>query len=200
MRGRRFSLLLGVGLGTLVGSYPLWLSRIGCFLLVADDLEPADAVVPLATGRERVRHAATLFRAGFARFFVATNPPHNLPGIDVSHAELVCSEAAAAGVPREQIRIAQQPVLTTFAEALAVRDLAVKEGWSSLLIVTSSYHTWRSRYIFRDVFRHTGIRIRVYPAANSGYHASTWWRRPDDLRTTWTEYVQILLYLAGYRQ
>jgi hypothetical protein len=40
----------------------------------------------------------------------------------------------------------------------------------------------------------------VHPAAKSGYDADNWWRRPDDLRTTWTEYLQILLYLVGYRQ
>ena len=77
-------LLLGVIL-----SFRLWLPFFGRWLVIADPLVPAQAIVPLAGGGERVNHAARLYKQGKAAWFVATNTPLDLPGIDHSYSDLV---------------------------------------------------------------------------------------------------------------
>jgi uncharacterized SAM-binding protein YcdF (DUF218 family) len=58
-------LLLGVIL-----SFRLWLPFFGRWLVIADPLVPAQAIVPLAGGGERVNHAARLYKQGKAAWFV----------------------------------------------------------------------------------------------------------------------------------
>jgi uncharacterized SAM-binding protein YcdF (DUF218 family) len=110
----------------------------------------------------------------------------------------VAREAAWGGVPEDRIVFAQPTATTTFQEAGAVRRLAEARAWRSLLVVTSAYHTRRARLTFADVFRGTGIAISVHSVAGDWYRADSWWKTQDGLRETWTEYLKLLLYLAGY--
>ncbi len=190
-------LILG---GLLALGRNLWLPGIGRFLVVADPLQKADAVVTLSGGeRDRVAYAAKLFNEGYADWFVATNMKHDLPGVRVPYGELVRQEAIWQGVPGERILIAPGIVETTYEEALAVRELAQERGWRSLIVVTSPYHTRRARVAFRDALRDTGIVVRIRPVNEHWYRADSWWKSRDGLRETWTEYAKLLLYFAGYR-
>ena len=178
----------------------LWLPLAGRFLVVADPLQPADAVVPLGGGGVgRVAQAAALLEDGYATWLVATDAEIDLPGIRVSHSELVRQEAQWQGVAPERILVAPGVVETTYEEALAVRALAQEQGWTSLLVVTDPYHTRRARLTFRDVFRGTGVAMAVRPVEDAPYDPEAWWRSVDGLRETWTEYAKLALYLLGYR-
>ena len=199
---------LGCGIGCalvlllalLVALRGLWLPLIGGALIVADPLRPADAVVPLGGGeRGRVTQAAALVRQGDAGWLIATDSEIDLPGIRDSWADLVRREAIWQGTPEERIVDAPGIVTTTYAEALAVRRLALARGWRSLIVVTDPYHTRRARLIFRDVFRDTGVQVIVRPVEDAPYRADAWWRTEDGLRETWTEYLKTLLYGVGYR-
>jgi uncharacterized SAM-binding protein YcdF (DUF218 family) len=178
----------------------LWLPLAGRFLVVADPLHPADAVVPLGGGGVgRVAQAAALVKDGYATWFVATEAELDLPGIRSSQSQLIRQEAQWQGVAEERILVAPGLVETTYEEALAVRDLAQEQGWSSLLVVTDPFHTRRARLSFRDAFRGTGIAVAVRPVEDAEYDPETWWRTVDGLRDTWTEYAKLTLYLLGYR-
>lgn len=178
----------------------MWLSLAGGFLIVADPLQPADAVVPLSGGgRGRVIQAAALFREGYAGWFIATESELDLPGVRDSWADLVRREAIWQGMPEERIVAAPGIVHTTYDEAQVVRQLALEGGWRSVIVVTDPYHTRRARMIFRDVFRDTGVRVIVRPVDDVPYGTDTWWRTEKGLRDTWTEYLKLVLYVAGYR-
>jgi uncharacterized SAM-binding protein YcdF (DUF218 family) len=181
-------------------AHSLWLPVAGRFLVVADPLQPADAVVPLGGGGVgRVAQAAAFLKEGYATWFVATDAEIDLPGIRLSHSELVRQEAQWQGVPAERILMAPGLVETTYEEALAVRDLAQEQGWSSLLVVTDPYHTRRASFTFRDVFRGTGVTVGVRPVEDAEYDPEAWWRSADGLRDTWAEYGKLASYLLGYR-
>jgi uncharacterized SAM-binding protein YcdF (DUF218 family) len=178
----------------------LWLPYIGGFLIVADPLRPADAIVALSGGdRARVAYAAQLFNQGYADWFVATNMKQEIPGVRVKYGELVRQEAIWRGVPKERILIAPGGAETTYEEAMAVRQLVQEEGWHSLIIVTDPYHTRRARMAFQDVFRGTSITVTVQPVNKSWYKPDSWWKSQDGLRETWTEYLKLALYVMGYR-
>jgi len=169
----------------------LWLPTVGSFLVVADPLQPADAVVALSGGdRGRVDEAARVVLAGYGTWLVGTNYPLNLPGIRDDYDALVRQEAVWQGVPPERVLTAPEPVETTYDEARAVRRLALSRGWRSLIVVTDPYHTRRARRIFRDVLADTGITVAAHPVAGHWYQPETWWQSASSLRETWTEYLK----------
>ena len=181
-------------------AHGLWLPLVGRFLVVADPLQPADAVVPLGGGGVgRVAQAAALLEDGYATWLVATDAEIDLPGIRDSYSELVRQEAQWQGVAPERILMAPGVVETTYEEALAVRALAQEQGWRSLLVVTDPFHTRRASLTFRNVFRGTGVAVGVRPVEDAEYDAEAWWQSADGLRDTWTEYAKLALYLLGYR-
>ena len=177
----------------------LWLPLIGRFLVVADPLGPADAVVPLAGGDERVPYAANLFREGFADWFIATNMPLKAPGLRATYGELVRQEAIWQGVPGDRILVMPGEVETTYQEALAVRRMIEERGLRSLIVVTDPFHTRRSRMAFRAAFSDSGVMLIVRPVNESTYDPDSWWRTRDGLRDTWTEYLKLLLHIVGYK-
>lgn len=176
----------------------VWLVVIGDVLIISDPLHSADAVVPLASDRDRVVYAAELFNQGYANWFVATQTSVNVPGIRTTYSDLVRREAVWQGVPAERFLVTEQLAATTYDEAVAVRSLAQKYGWNTIIIVTSPYHTRRSRMIFRDVLVGTNIDVAVRPVPQHWYQSDTWWQHPPSLRATWTEYLKLLMHSIGY--
>ena len=63
-RGAKAVVLVVIAITVILASRQLWLPLIGGFLVVADPLQPADALLPLAGGQERVVYAAKLFNQG----------------------------------------------------------------------------------------------------------------------------------------
>ncbi|MBN1956504.1 MAG: YdcF family protein [Anaerolineae bacterium] len=197
LRRWRWLALLGPVLLILAG--PLWLPLLGRFLVVSDPLQPADALVPLAGGRQRVVYGAELFNDGYARWFVATDMLLNVPGVRASYSELVQQEAVWQGVPRERILLLSRVADDTYQEAAFVRELAEEQGWQSLLVVTDPFHTRRARIMFRQVFADSGVSVVIYPVSDHWYQPDSWWKSGDGLRETWMEYSKLALYLVGYR-
>ncbi|MCB0245906.1 MAG: YdcF family protein [Anaerolineae bacterium] len=191
-----------VGLAFLVvaAGRALWLPWLGGFLIVADPLQPADAVVVLGGGeRDRVEEGARIFNAGLAPSLVVTDSPVDLPGIRSDYADLMAQEARWQGVPATQIVRTPGLVTTTAEEAEAVRTLAEDRGWRSLIVVTDPFHTRRARMNFRRALRNSAVAVIIRPVQGSWYTASSWWRSADGLRETWTEYLKLALYALGYR-
>ena len=199
-RRRRAMTLLVVLAALILVFHGLWLSAIGRFLVVNDPLQRTDAVVILGGGgSHRVEHGAELFHDGYAQWFIVSDSPLNLPGIRVSYAHLMRTEALWRGVPQDRILITPGVVRSTYEEALAVRQLAAERGLRSLIVVTDPFHTRRARMAFSETFRDMDIRVLVQAAGGSWYRADSWWRDQDAMRETWTEYLKLILYVIGYR-
>jgi uncharacterized SAM-binding protein YcdF (DUF218 family) len=194
--GRGAMLLTAAVLGVLV-TRSLWLPLVGEFLIVEDPLRPADALVPLAGERLRIGAGAELLKQGYARWFIVTEMQVD-PGIRYS--DLVRQQASEEGVPAEQIVIAPDVVATTYAEALSVRRLVDAQGWRSLIVVTSPYHTRRAQIIFHDAFAGSGVSIAVRAVRPHWYGSDDWWRYPAGQETTVLEYLKLALYLMGYHR
>ena len=186
-------------LGLLLLFRRLWLRLIGKCLIVADPLSSANAVVPLAGGGlERVGNAVSLFQGGYADWFLATNPPLSIPGVQRPYGDLVRGEAISRGVPATRVLVISTKVETTLEEAIAIRQLIRERGWRSLIVVTDPFHTRRARLIFRQVFRGTGVDIVFRPANGHWYRANAWWQSPRGLRETALEYLKLLAHVLGY--
>ena len=100
---------------------------------------------------------------------------------------------AALGVDRSRVVLLPHRVSNTRDEALAARDECVRRGIRRLLVVSSPYHTLRSRRVFERTFQGTGISVGVIPAtAYSPADPDRWWMGAYDrayVRYEWAALV-----------
>ena len=154
MRRRRLLLALGVAVAALASlSVPL-------FLFPATD-EPggADAVVVFA-GADGERQAAgiRLVREGVAPVLVISDG-----GVPGSRNARVCRERPA---DLRLVCLTPDPA-TTRGEARAFADLAEREGWRSLALVTSTYHVHRAGLLLDRCYQGELRRVAV-PVEDAG--------------------------------
>jgi uncharacterized SAM-binding protein YcdF (DUF218 family) len=149
---------------------------------VIDEPAPhADAIVVLGDDNfygDRATHAAELFRQGVAPEIVASGRRLR-PNAGVS--ELVEHDLVERGVPKEKIVRFTHDADSTREEAQALAKLAVEHHWKTLVIVTSNYHTRRTRYIFEKVFP-ARIAVSVASARDGEFDPERWWEKRKSIK------------------
>jgi hypothetical protein len=178
----------------------LGLPMVGGFLIVADTLQRADALVPLAGEPARVAYAAQLFRQGYARWFIVTSMQFAGAATWHQYADKVVSKLLYMHVPEDSIEIAPGAAATTYDEAIVLRRMVQAHGWHSLLVVTSPSHTRRARMIFQEVFERSGVSIIVRPITDQAYTAGDWWKSANGIQQALLEYLKLAMYLGGYHK
>ena len=178
--------------------------RAGHFLIIDDPIHPADAIVVLAGARvERWLEAADLYREGKAGAIVLSPgiiEPAELRlrerGIAFpSYSELVRSALLELRIPPTAITTFPHSVDNTTEEAVLAHAAAARHGWRSLIVVTSKYHTRRSRYAFEREMIGSGITVQVRGSRYDEAQPDRWWKHRSDFRfVTWE-----LQKLAAYR-
>jgi uncharacterized SAM-binding protein YcdF (DUF218 family) len=175
----------------------LWLGRepllegAGRFLVVEDDLAPADIIVVLSGGRrdERIRQAADLYRAGLA-------PRVLLSGgealMDLPIPDLQRLQAIRNGIP-ESALLFETASTSTGEQARFLRPILERHGVRRAIVVTSSFHTRRTRYLFRKAFGGSPVEILVYPVRNDFFRPAGWWTREWDTEVVVLEYIKLVL-------
>lgn len=199
------ALLAGVA-GVYVARAPI-LRAIGHQLVHADPVAPSDAILVLSGGRfDRELEAADLFARGLAPTVVVTREPEpevfgvlRERGVRIEPSfELRRRVLNELGVGDAAIDVLDGLVRSTQDEAVAARAWAVGRGATSLLVVTSSFHTARARRVFARAFEGTGIAIRFVPAAASDFDPETWWMDRVTLREGLIEWQKALFYRLWY--
>lgn len=190
---------LQIGLGIALLTVRLWLPLLGWWLVVADPLAPADALVPLAGEPLRVDYTAELYHRDLAPRLVLTDMWVGNSDPRIRHIDAVRQQALADGVPPEHIVEAPGVPDSTYAEAVILRRLAEERGWRSLIVVTSPQHTRRAKLILGAVFAGSGVAIQVRPVEAYWYTWQTWWSSPEGRRETALEYLKLGAYLLGYQ-
>lgn len=166
------------------------MAAAGRWLVVSDPLAPANAIIQLSGDdyeADRAAHAAQLYKAGWAPVVVASGSqirPY------LSEADLEKRDLEADGVPANAILPLRQHDLYTLQEARDVLVLCREQKWTRVIVVTSNYHTRRSRYIFRHVFPDS-IVVRVSPAPDSGFQTDGWWKTRLGTKTFAREYAAL---------
>lgn len=164
-----------------------------------DDPAPADAIVLLLGGESnRPERAAELFREGIA--------PVILLGDSGRFGKSQRSETGetvriliAEGVPAEAIRVLPPPVVTsTFMEARAVRNYAVEHSLKRIVVVTTTFHTRRARWIFRRTLKGLPIDVRAAAARHPQFDESDWFHTDEGLVTYLDESIKTIYYWIVY--
>ena len=179
----------------------------GRYLIVEEPLlAPADALVVLAGPRAvRWLEAVDLYREGLANQILLSPGIVHPAEVRVremgirfpAEAELVRDAMVQLGVPATAITTLQRSPDNTADEAAQTRTIAHQRGWTSLIVVTSKYHTRRTRYAFQREFRGTSIRIQVRGSRHDVVSADRWWRSRSDLRYVLSELQKLIAYRVG---
>jgi uncharacterized SAM-binding protein YcdF (DUF218 family) len=178
-------------------------------LIVKLPLERADAIVVLsgsAAYLERTQLAAKLYADGGSSRIILTNDNQQGGWSETQQRnpffiERERENLIASGVKSEQIEIVPAAVTGTYDECLKIRRYAEMQGYKSLLIVTSAYHSRRALWTLRWVFRGSGIEIGldiVMPGQQMP-SATTWWLSRRGWRVVALEYPKLIYYWLHYR-
>lgn len=168
-----FGLLLLLGV-VYLARHPL-LRAAGRFWIVDETPQTSDAILVLGddnyTG-DRAARAAELYHAGWAPRVVASGRflrPY------ASIAELMQRDLVQRGVPTAAVIRFTQRAHDTREEIISLSRLCNEQRWRHILLVTSSYHTRRARYIAERTLP-PGTDLRVSAARDSDYDPDSWWQ------------------------
>jgi len=208
---RRFVARIGIILATfliLTASVSLvfretLLRKAGGFLVVDEELRPADAIVMLSGSiPDRILEVVDLYQEGWAPRIVLTQEGP-LPGLDAlrakgaslpEHHELNLSVAAQLGVPRAAITLVDTPAWSTVTEAHALLAFLRQAELRTVLLVTSKGHTRRAAMTYRAL-AHPDITIVVRASRHDPFDPDHWWKRRPYVRRVVIEYLKLANYL-----
>jgi len=184
------------------------LTRAGEYLVVSDPLQKADAMEIMASGPlKRSLKAAELYRQGWAPRIVVTKDEQIFDMEELKHYgisvyeghEIVCAILKFHKVPADVIEVLDGNNHGTWDEALKLRKYMQERGLKRLIVVTSNFHTRRTRLAFRRALRGTGIDVLVEGAPpDFEFDPDRWWLRKKDSKTLVEEYQKLIFYALCY--
>jgi uncharacterized SAM-binding protein YcdF (DUF218 family) len=181
--------------------------HVGTFLAREEPLVQADAIFVLAgTHVERPLEAAELYAAGYAPRILLTR----------SMAEREAYAAARArgaqltdefdsenqvltqlGVPASAIVALPRTHDNTGEESRTLREVAVREHWSRVIVVSSKYHLRRARLACRRALAGTSVEIVMRGSRYDPSDPGHWWRHRADIRWLASELPKLAMYASG---
>ena len=149
---------------------------------------PADGVVVLTGGEQRIREAVKLFSQGKARRLLISGVNRATSRDDlkrISGIDPVLFECC--------IDIGYE-ALDTIGNADETHAWARTWGFKRLIVVTSNYHMPRSLTEFSRAM--PDVDLVPFPVLSRNYRAETWWLYPGTVRIVASEYLKFLPSVA----
>jgi len=192
---KRLFIALTVSVIILFASSPYWLSAYGRYLVVDEKPRKSDAIVVLAGETvPRVAKGAALYRENYGDVVIMTG---GRLSTKYTEARIMLEEAADLGVPPSAVML-EEKSQSTYENAVFVKKIIMESNIKSFILVTSSYHTRRSRYIFEKVFKDSGVEIITVSAPDPKYSPSSWWKDHEGQQKALTELANMVIYLLKY--
>jgi uncharacterized SAM-binding protein YcdF (DUF218 family) len=203
---RRFRRALAVTALALLTLAAIALVRLGPFMATEDPLERADAIMVLAGTRlERPLEAADLYRAGWAPRIVMTHqqPEKAILALTARGVVLPFDEDLAVdamvqiGVPRERITLPSEFHDNTAQEARTLRQLALTNRWTRVIVVTSKFHLRRAGFAMRRELKGTNVAVVMRGSRYDPSQPQRWWASRGDIRWMMSETPKLVAYALG---
>jgi len=180
------------------------MAAAGNFLVVSDNLEPAD-IIFLLNGDTTTRpyHASQLFHRDLAAKVVIARMEDSESvklGAYPNPTDSNITVLKQTGVPEDRIVQLRPPkgVMHTIDEANALLTYAKANKTHSVILVTSDLHSRRSRYTFSKILEGTGIKLSMAPIPDLKYGAKDWWHSEDGIIGLQNEYIKLFYYYYKY--
>jgi uncharacterized SAM-binding protein YcdF (DUF218 family) len=181
------------------------LRGLGSFLVYEDPLEKADGIMILGgTMYDRQLEAVDLYKDGWApRLFLLREVSEwgevELMNRGIKYLSVVDAQVDVMerlGVPRDRITILAAANSTT-QEADILRNLALREKFTKVIIVTSKQHTRRARLVMNRKVGDVGVKVIVRPSRYDRANVERWWTERSTLRFTLFETQRLFGYWVG---
>ncbi|WP_434054655.1 MAG: YdcF family protein [Roseibium sp.] len=145
----------------------------------------ADAIVVLTGGQARVREGLRLLEEGHAARLL-------ISGVHPGTTREQLAAVTSSSMPLEKGSVDLDRVaLNTAGNATETAVWVQKNGFSSLLVVTSAYHIPRAKAELADVL--PDVDLIAYPVFAKDLELDTWYQKPATIRLLMREYVKYIL-------
>ncbi|MDD3371628.1 MAG: YdcF family protein [Alphaproteobacteria bacterium] len=148
-------------------------------------LPPAEAIVVLTGGSERVATGVELLRTGNGQKLFISGVHKNLS------AERLVKSLSVPDDLRECCIVLGYKAVSTAGNAKETRDWIAKEKFKSMHLVTANYHMPRSMLVFRAAM--PDIAIVPFPVSPENVKLADWWAHPGTISLLVTEYGKYLI-------
>jgi len=174
-------------------------SAIGKFLVVKDNLYPADAIHVIAGDDYRTEYAIQLYQQGFARKIFFTGGWCTQHGY--YHGEHGLQIALAEGIPVEDIAYDDTAVLSTFDETILLKNYLDSNlpSAQSVIVVSDPFHMRRARWTNQMVFGNQLKMIMQPVPFDQTPFKQQWWTDSPSRAYVRDEYTKMIYYLFRYK-
>jgi uncharacterized SAM-binding protein YcdF (DUF218 family) len=182
---------------------------LGYFLIWEQNPQEVDVIVVLK-GRdvERSLAAVDVYKKGYANLIVMAKAAED-PG-SAEFRKRVGNKFEGKGffqraieamdVPEKSIQFIGNGVASTHDEALVVKEFLRENGYKSILLVTSKWHSKRAYLTFKSVFKNDdGITIIVNPSSYDNFNPEGWWKNKNDTKLIFDEYLKFIYYTLTFQ-
>lgn len=149
----------------------------------------AESIVVLTGGQDRITEAIRLLEKGSGQRLLISGVNPDITDTqlgEVAGADLTGRLACCVDVDR----VAEN----TLGNATETAAWIGRNGYSSLIVVTSAYHMPRSLRLLEKAL--PGVTLVPYPVFTDSLEIIQWWRHPATLRVLWNEYAKYLATLV----
>lgn len=175
---------------------------IAKWLIVEVPLEKADAIFVLggsAAYLERTEKASYIYKQGIAKKIFLTDDGEQAGWSESkrrnpSFVELARENLIANGVKEEDIETLNPQVKNTFQEIKLILETAEQKSFQSILIVTSAYHTRRTKIILESMESNTKVGILHAATGWQMPSPESWWLSVKGWKAVAGEYLKILSF------
>jgi uncharacterized SAM-binding protein YcdF (DUF218 family) len=175
------------------------LLAVGDFLVVQDELQPADVIHVISGPDYRTDYAIQLYHQGYGGQIFFTGgwcTFHNY-----YHGQHGRERALERGIPLEAIAVDDSRVTSTYSEVVRLKEF-ISETHApiqSVIVVSDPHHMRRARWAYRRVLGDQfSIQMAPVPFELSPYQRR-WWTDEATRQYVKTEYLKIAYYYARYR-
>lgn len=204
MTGRKRILFLSVAAITLCSVLIFMfreqiLSAIGDYLMLNDELKPADVIHVIAGDDNRTYYAIELYKEGYGKYIFFTGGWCKIHGWE--HGAHGKELAINQGISEHAIAYDDETVTSTYAEALKLKAWinTSKIPITSIMVVSAPFHMrrvdWTYRFIFGDEIN---IILAPIPLELTPYHQK-WWTDERSMMFVRDEYIKLLYYFLRYK-
>ncbi len=194
--------LVGILLVVLYTARSGLLPLFAYWLDVGETPRQADYVLVMPGGETmRPFMAAALVRAGFVERVLI---PETVSSPEVADAivppthEISRHILLHRGVPGSRIEVLPGESNATITDSRALADFLKASPDARILVVTSDYHTRRTRWVFRRVLGNRMRRVTIVSTPNDDFKPEQWWRTEKGFVTVIGEYLKLAAYSVRY--
>ncbi len=171
----------------------------GDYLVIRDELRPADLIHVIAGPDYRADHAAALYLRGYAPVVFFTGgwcvDEHYYHG---AHGR---QRAVQMGVPARAVASDDSRVTSTYQEVLRLKEFIAQSPVPirSVIVVSDPHHMRRARWTYHQILG-SGIAVQMAPVPfESSPYRRRWWTEAASRRMVFDEYLKIVYYHARYQ-